>query len=62
METHNTNSSNALDHTPVIKNQFDEIISHLRQDIAKVDDPQAKALFEGFGRSDHRVEKSIFRL
>lgn len=26
--------------------QFDDLISHLRDDVSKVQDPQAKALFE----------------
>jgi NifU-like protein involved in Fe-S cluster formation len=46
METNYTNSHNPLDHTSKIKDQFDEIISHLREDISKVEDLQAKALFE----------------
>jgi len=46
METHPTNSSNPIDHTQKIKGQFEELITHLREDIAKVDDARAKALFE----------------
>lgn len=44
METKNTNDP--LAHTSNIKQEFRALINHLRQDIAKVDDPAAKALFE----------------
>jgi hypothetical protein len=33
-------------HTQNISQMMDDLISHLREDIDKVDDPQAKALFE----------------
>ena len=44
MET--INSSNPKDHTANIKKEFKMLIEHLRQDVTKVDDPAAKALFE----------------
>lgn len=33
-------------HTIQIRQRFDDLIAHLREDVNKVDDPQAKALFE----------------
>jgi hypothetical protein len=39
-------SSDPLQHTALLKKQFDELILHLRDDVKKVEDPQAKALFE----------------
>lgn len=39
-------SSDPQVHTANIKNEFQELIDHLREDITKVDDPSAKALFE----------------
>jgi hypothetical protein len=44
MET--INSSNPKDHTANIKKEFKMLIEHLREDVTKVDDPAAKALFE----------------
>jgi hypothetical protein len=46
METNKTSSSNPKDHTAKLKEQFKGISLHLREDVEKVDDPQAKALFE----------------
>lgn len=42
----NIDSSNPKDHTANIKKQFKMLIEHLREDVTKVDDPAAKALFE----------------
>jgi hypothetical protein len=42
----NISSSNPLEHTANIKKEFSMLISHLREDVSKVDDPLAKALFE----------------
>jgi hypothetical protein len=42
----NINSSNPKDHTANIKKEFKMLIEHLREDVTKVDDPAAKALFE----------------
>ena len=39
-------SRNPLEHTANIKEEFTKLTEHLREDISKVDDPQAKALFE----------------
>lgn len=33
-------------HTDYVRGQLDELIKHLREDITKVKEPQAKALFE----------------
>ena len=33
-------------HTEYVKGQFNDLIEHLRDDVRKVDEPQAKALFE----------------
>lgn len=33
-------------HTQKIKQELDDLIDHLRADIRKVDEPQARALFE----------------
>ena len=33
-------------HVQKIAGQFQDLIDHLRQDIEKIDDPRAKALFE----------------
>lgn len=42
----NINSNNPLDHTANIKKEFRLLIDHLRQDVTRMDDPSAKALFE----------------
>lgn len=46
METGKTNSSDPKDHTFRIGKEFEQLIEHLREDIEKVVEPQAKALFE----------------
>jgi hypothetical protein len=46
METNKTNSSNPKDHTSRLKEQLKDLSRHLREDVSKVDDLQAKALFE----------------
>jgi hypothetical protein len=35
-----------MDHTANIKKEFKALVNHLREDVEKVDDPAAKALFE----------------
>jgi len=42
----NKTSSNPLEHTANVKKEFSALIEHLRQDVMKIDDPAAKALFE----------------
>ena len=46
MKTGKNTSTNPLEHTAKIKVQLETLIQHLRSDVSKVDDPQAKALFE----------------
>ncbi|HEX5026622.1 MAG TPA: hypothetical protein VFV68_15185 [Agriterribacter sp.] len=43
---YNTNSSNPLEHTAKIKADLLNLTVHLREDIEKIDDPSARALFE----------------
>ena len=38
--------SNPLHHTQKMKRHFADTVTHLREDIEKVDDPQFKAMFE----------------
>jgi hypothetical protein len=45
-ETLKTDSRDPRAHTANIKQEFKGLIQHLREDITKVDDVQAKALFE----------------
>jgi len=33
-------------HTMYVRDQFNQLMAHLREDVEKVDEPQAKALFE----------------
>lgn len=44
MESKNT--SDPLQHTANIKKEFRMLIDHLREDVLRVNDPSAKALFE----------------
>jgi hypothetical protein len=46
MRTHKTDSPDPLEHTVRLKEQMKELITHLREDVSKVDEPQAKAMFE----------------
>jgi len=39
-------SSNPLEHTSKVKKDISTLTKHLREDIEKMDDPAAKALFE----------------
>ena len=41
-----TESKNPLEHTSNIKEEFAKLSSHLRHDIEKIEEPQAKAMFE----------------
>ena len=41
-----TTSRNPFEHTANIKEEFTKLSEHLREDVDKVDDPKAKALFE----------------
>lgn len=40
------NQSDPTEHTQKIKTEFQKLTDHLREDVRKVDDPKAKALFE----------------
>lgn len=47
METKaNGKNNNVLEHTSKLKEEFKGLIQHLREDVNKVDDKKAKALFE----------------
>ena len=41
-----SDSADPTVHTTKIKQQMNDLVQHLREDVAKVKDPQAKALFE----------------
>ena len=53
------NSSNPMEHTANIKKEFRELINHLREDVEKVDDPSAKALFETSAEVIGGLEKAF---
>ena len=42
----NENSNNPLDHTANVKKELSALRDHLHNDIEKLNDPSAKALFE----------------
>jgi hypothetical protein len=46
MVTKRTETSDPIEHTKRLKSEFKFLVEHLREDIMKVDDPEAKALFE----------------
>jgi hypothetical protein len=53
-------------HTTRIRGMLDQIIQHVREDIAKTDDPKAQALFEttaevlgGLSRAYEHVEQKL---
>ena len=52
-------SSNPLEHTANIKEEFKKLSGHLREDVDKVDDPQAKALFEVSAEVIDGLEKAF---
>ena len=39
-------TSNPREHVQNIQSEFEKLVDHLRQDVTKVDDPKAQALFE----------------
>jgi hypothetical protein len=43
---YNSNSSNPFEHTAKVKTDLSNLTNHLREDITKMNDPAAKALFE----------------
>lgn len=46
MQIRNIQSSDPRDHVQNIQGMLDQMIAHLRDDVRKVDDPKAQALFE----------------
>lgn len=55
----NSQSNNPLEHTANIKEEFKKLSEHLREDVDKVDDPQAKALFEVSAEVINGLEKAF---
>jgi hypothetical protein len=52
-------TSNPREHTANVKNEFKTLISHLREDVSKMDDPAAKALFETSAEVIGGLEKAF---
>ena len=46
MTNKNYPENNPLHHTSNIKRMLNDVITHVRSDVQKVDDPKAEALFE----------------
>ena len=46
MTNQNYPESDPRHHTANVKDKLDELVSHLREDIAKFDEPKAQAMFE----------------
>lgn len=46
MSKHSVAVGDPLFHTKRLKDQMQDLIEHLREDVGHVDDPQAQALFE----------------
>ena len=46
MQTQDIPATNPVHHTQKVKKKLSELINHLREDITKVNDPKAEALFE----------------
>ena len=46
MDERQVSENDARHHTRKVIGMFDDLRNHLREDIEKVDDPQAKAMFE----------------
>lgn len=51
--------SNPLIHTANVKKEFQKISEHLREDVEKLEDPQAKALFEVSAEVIDGLEKAF---
>ena len=51
--------SNPLEHTVKIKREFRKLSEHLREDVDRVNDPQAKALFEVSAEVIDGLEKAF---
>ena len=54
-----TTSRNPLEHTANIKEEFVKLSEHLREDVDKVDDPKAKALFEVSAEAIDGLQKAF---
>lgn len=52
-------TSDPLEHTANIKKEFNKLSEHLREDVEKVNDPQAKALFEVSAEVIDGLEKAF---
>lgn len=46
MQAQNLSETDPRHHTSKIKGKLDELIAHLREDVTKVNEPKAQALFE----------------
>ncbi len=46
MNAKNVQSSNPRDHVQNIEDMLQQVIAHVREDVVKVHDPRAQALFE----------------
>ena len=57
MET--VSNINPLEYTANIKEQFSELIFHLRDDISKVKDPRARSLFKISAKVISRLQKAF---
>ena len=54
-----SNTSDPLEHTANIKKEFKKLSEHLREDVEKLNDPQAKALFEVSAEVIDGLEKAF---
>ena len=52
-------TSDPLEHIANIKKEFKKLSEHLREDVEKVNDPQAKALFEVSAEVIDGLEKAF---
>jgi cytoplasmic iron level regulating protein YaaA (DUF328/UPF0246 family) len=52
-------TSDPLEHTANIKKEFKKLSEHLREDVEKLNDPQAKALFEVSAEVIDGLEKAF---
>lgn len=50
---------NPQHHTQNMKRRLSETVTHLREDIGKVDDPQLKAMFGNLGRGSRWADQGI---
>jgi hypothetical protein len=57
MET--ANNIHTLEYTAAKREQFSELLFHLREDISKVKDPRAKTLFKISARVIARLQKAF---